>query len=140
MLHHLEIWVPDYAQAKESLGWMLEQLGYVLRDEWGTGPAGGSWQGGAEYIVLESGPDVRPGGHDRLRPGLNHLAFRAGSEENVERLARTAAAHGWSLLFGDRHPFAGGAGNYAAYLENREGFEVELVAASGQPDQGLPEF
>ncbi|CAM5298952.1 VOC family protein [Streptomyces tanashiensis] len=31
-------------------------------------------------------------------------------------------------MFADRHP-SGGAGVYAAYLENEDGFEVELVAA-----------
>jgi hypothetical protein len=39
-----------------------------------------------------------------------------------------AAGYGWRLLFADRHPFAGGPNHYAAYLENEDGFEVELVA------------
>ena len=32
-------------------------------------------------------------------------------------------------MFRDRHPYAGGPDHYAAYLENSDGFEVELVAA-----------
>ena len=32
------------------------------------------------------------------------------------------------LLFGDRHPFAGGAEHHAAYLTDEDGYEVELVA------------
>ncbi len=31
-------------------------------------------------------------------------------------------------MFQDRHPFAGGPDNYAAYLEDDDGYEVELVA------------
>jgi hypothetical protein len=31
-------------------------------------------------------------------------------------------------MFQDRHPFAGGADTYAAYLEDGDGYEVELVA------------
>jgi hypothetical protein len=31
-------------------------------------------------------------------------------------------------MFAHRHPHAGGPGHYAAYLENEDGFEVELVA------------
>jgi hypothetical protein len=31
-------------------------------------------------------------------------------------------------MFADRHPYAGGNQHYAAYLENDEGFEVEVVA------------
>jgi hypothetical protein len=46
----------------------------------------------------------------------------------VDELACGAQAHGWRLLFADRHPFAGGREHYAAYLENPDGFEVELVA------------
>ncbi|MBK3643211.1 glyoxalase, partial [Streptomyces sp. MBT33] len=37
-------------------------------------------------------------------------------------------AHGWLPLFGERFPYAGGPGHYAAYLVNSDGFEVELVA------------
>jgi hypothetical protein len=39
-----------------------------------------------------------------------------------------ALLHGWRLLFADRHPYAGGEQHYAAYLEDRDGYEVELVA------------
>jgi hypothetical protein len=36
--------------------------------------------------------------------------------------------HGWSQLYADRHPWAGGPDHYAAFLENGERFKVELVA------------
>ena len=39
-----------------------------------------------------------------------------------------APDNGWRLLYPDRHPFAGGDDHYAAYLENRDGYEIELVA------------
>jgi hypothetical protein len=32
-------------------------------------------------------------------------------------------------MFADRHPHAGGAQHYAAFLQNSDGYEVELVAA-----------
>ena len=59
--------------------------------------------------------------HDRLKPGLNHVAFWAGSRKQVDRLVESAAGHGWNLLFQDKHPFAGGPDTYAAYLENEAG-------------------
>jgi catechol 2,3-dioxygenase-like lactoylglutathione lyase family enzyme len=65
----------------------------------------------------------------RMRSGLNHIAFVAGSRADVDAIAVDAPAHGWTLMFADRHPFAGGDDHYAAYLENDDGFEVELVAA-----------
>ncbi len=124
-LHHVEVWTADLAAAEASLGWLLERLGFPRRESWEHGVSFGSDD---FYIVLESGPDVTSGAHERRRPGVNHLAFRAGTRAAVDLLARRAASHGWSLLFPDRHPFAGGPDHYAAYLENAEGFEVELVA------------
>lgn len=38
--------------------------------------------------------------------------------------------HGWKTLFADKYPYAGGSGHYAAYLENSDGFEVELIAST----------
>ena len=40
----------------------------------------------------------------------------------------SALDHGWSQLYADRHPWAGGPDHYAAFLENGERFKVELVA------------
>lgn len=123
-LHHIEVWVIDIDVARAEWGWLLAELGYRETDAWATGQ---SWQRSETYFVLEAGPSVTAG-HDRMRAGVNHLAFHGGSRDEVERLSRAAADHGWSLLFPDRHPHAGGATHFAAYLESRSGFEVELVA------------
>lgn len=124
-LHHVEIWVADLAAAEASLGWLFGELGYVPGEGWAEGR---TYQGAGEYLVLEAGPDVAAGAHERTRPGLNHLAFRAGSRARVDELTSAARDRGFRLLFEDRHPHAGGADHYAAYLETADGFEVELVA------------
>lgn len=41
----------------------------------------------------------------------------------------TAHEHGWQELFADKYPHAGGPTHTALFLENTEGFEVELVAS-----------
>ncbi|MEU9379513.1 VOC family protein [Streptomyces sp. NPDC048279] len=130
MLHHIELWVADLDRAAESWGWLLGRLGWAPYQDW---PAGRSWRHGSTYLVIERSPALRgaDAGHDRMRPGLNHLAFHAADRATVDALATEAPAHGWSLLFTDRHPYAGGPGHYAAYLENEAGFEVELVAQDG---------
>lgn len=122
--HHVELWVPDFAAAEASWGWLLGELGHVREQRW---PGGGSWRRGATYVVLEQSPDMRDGGHDRLRPGLNHLAFHVASRPELDRLVDRAPGHGWALLYPERYPFAGGEGHCAAYLEDGAGFEVELV-------------
>jgi catechol 2,3-dioxygenase-like lactoylglutathione lyase family enzyme len=124
-LHHVELWVPDIDRAVDSLGWLLETLGYVAFQRWDVGR---SWCRGSTYIVAEQSPALSASSHDRTAPGLNHLAFHGGSCAEVEDLVEGARHHGWRLLFAERHPHAGGPEHYAAYLENADGFEVELVA------------
>jgi catechol 2,3-dioxygenase-like lactoylglutathione lyase family enzyme len=125
VLHHLTLWVPDLQRAEQSWSWLLGELGYV-RDgsvdrvvllRHGSGVA----------VVLEQSFDMVPGMlYSRLRPGLNHLAFRVESASALAHIIEHATEYGWSALPGDRHPIAGGA--QVTYLEDRDGFEVELVA------------
>jgi catechol 2,3-dioxygenase-like lactoylglutathione lyase family enzyme len=125
MLHHLTLWVPDLERAEASWSWLLGELGYtrdtsvervvLLRHASGVA------------VVLEQSPDMVPGMlYSRMRPGMNHLAFQVESPSVLSTITIAAAEHGWSALPGDRHPIAGGA--QVAYLEDRDGFEVELVA------------
>ena len=78
--------------------------------------------------MLEQSPALVPGRHDRVRAGLNHVALWAGTGDELDALVAEAPAHGWSLMYGDRHPYAGGPEHWAAFLEDDDGFEVELVA------------
>ncbi|GHE24702.1 VOC family protein [Streptomyces hydrogenans] len=131
-LHHIELWVPDLERAAASFGWLLEALGHTPFQHWSDGR---SWRLGATYLVVEQSPALTAGEHDRCRPGLNHLAFHVADPEAVDALVAEAPHHGWSLMFPDRHPHAGGAQHHAAYLENADGFEVELVAVTpGEQD------
>ena len=129
-LHHVEIWVPDLAGALPGWAWLMDAIGWTPYQSWENGR---SWRAGADadatYLVLEQSPALTTDTHDRLRPGLNHLAFHAGGRADVDMLTVAAPEHGWSLMFGDRHPYAGGPDHYAAFLEDRYGYEVELVAS-----------
>lgn len=124
-LHHVEFWVPDLASAERSWGWLLGELGWTLFQHWERGR---SWRLGATYLVFEESPALSTRVHNRRAPGLNHLAFHVGPPSVVDRLTAQAPEHGWSLMFSDRHPHAGGPDHYAAYLEDSLGYEVELVA------------
>ena len=126
-IHHIELWVPDLDRAIVSWGWLLGALGYRLYQDW---PGGRSWGAGHSYIVVEQSPARTAGRHDRCRPGMNHLAFFAADRRHVDELVAEALLHGWRLMFTDLHPYAGGEHHYAAYLENADGFEVELVAGT----------
>jgi catechol-2,3-dioxygenase len=105
--------------------WLLQRLGYTMDSTWATGC---SWANADAYIVLESGPAHLRGRHQRLHSGMNHLALWAGNRAELDALVTDATHHGWSLMFADLHPHAGGPDTYSAYLEDAAGFEVELVA------------
>lgn len=130
-LHHVELRVCDLAAAKESWGWLLTRLGYGVFQDW---PDGMSWRLGETYLVVEQVESSES--HDRRGSGLSHLAFHAGTADRVDAIAAAAPEHGWSLLYPDRRPWAGGppgagfAGHYAAYFENAERFKIELVAGA----------
>lgn len=126
-VHHTELWVPDVVRAERTLGWLLERLGWREYQRWEHGV---SWRLGAGYLVVERSPAQRAEEHDRMRPGLNHLGLHAGTPEQVDELTRAAVDRGWRPLFADRYPYAGGPDHYAAYLENEDGFEIELVASA----------
>ncbi|HEX4777886.1 MAG TPA: VOC family protein [Acidimicrobiia bacterium] len=124
MLHHLTLWVPDLGRAEASWSWLLGALGYerdrsvdgVLVLRHGDGFA----------IALEQSSDMVPGMlYSRMRPGLNHLAFTVGADDSLDLIVKEAPEHGWTAMPFDRHPIASGA--RVAYLEDRDGFEVELV-------------
>ena len=127
MLHHVTLWVPDLERAQESWSWLLGELGYVVDPSFDgvvllRHPDGFS-------VALEQSPDMVPGMlYSRMRPGLNHMAFTVGPESSLRNIIDGAADHGWSALPPDRHPIARGA--QVAYLEDRDGFEVELVEPS----------
>lgn len=123
-IHHVELWVSDLDRSRPSWGWLLETLGFEVDRTWRDGV---SWRLGDVSIVIESSPETS-GEHDRMRAGLNHLALWGGGRSDVDRTVDNGPAHGWTLLFADRQSFAGGPDHYAAYLENSDGFEVELVA------------
>lgn len=126
----MTLWVPDLARAEGSWGWLLGELGYardrsldnVLLFRHGDGFA----------VALEQSPDMVPGMlYSRLRPGLNHLAFALDTPAAFVAIFDEASGHGWSTLPIDGHRIAGGA--QVGYLEDADGFEVELVAPFGPP-------
>jgi catechol 2,3-dioxygenase-like lactoylglutathione lyase family enzyme len=130
VLHHLTLWVPDLERAAPSWRWLLgDHLGYEVDDQADVNKL--LFRDGDGFtLVLEQSVDMVPGMlHSRLRPGLNHVAFTIGTPGALDSIVAEAGHYGWSTLPGDRHPIAGAS--TVVYLEDRDGFEVELVA----PDQ-----
>ncbi len=131
-LHHVELYVSDLAQSKAFYGWLLGELGYTVYQQW---DAGVSYQKGETYLVLVQvlekyagdGASGGPGYH-RCRVGLNHLAFHGASRAKVDALTAQLRERGVTVLYEDRHPYAGGPGYYAVFFEDPDRIKLEVMA------------
>jgi hypothetical protein len=124
-VHHVEIWTTDLDGSVASWDWLFDAIGWRAATTWQEGRSWAAADG--SYVVVEQSPAVI-GSYDRMRAGLNHLAMNVADRAQLDQIRSGAAEHGWNELFAERYPFAGGPDHVALYLENREGFEIELVA------------
>jgi catechol 2,3-dioxygenase-like lactoylglutathione lyase family enzyme len=125
-LHHIEIYVKDLKKSIEFWGWILDELGYKVYQNWESGI---SYILNGTYIVFVQAEDrFLDIPYHRCRPGLNHLAFHGGSKEFVDNITITLKQKGVKILYEDRHPFAGGNDYYAVYFEDPDRMKVEIVA------------
>ncbi|WP_049925588.1 VOC family protein [Halopiger goleimassiliensis] len=121
-IHHLELYASAFETAVAFWDWLLGELGYERKDEW---EGGRSWRNGPTYVVLCRAENANHP-FDRRASGLNHVAFHAGSREQVDRITDGVRDRAdASVLYEDRHPYAGGY--YALYCEDPEGIKVEVV-------------
>lgn len=121
-LHHVELYASDLNASLDFWDWFLNELGYEVKNDWDEGR---SWINGPTYVVLvQAGNPDHP--FNRQAAGLNHLAFHAASRDQVDELtAGVRERADATVLYEDRHPYAGGY--YALYFECPEGIKVEVV-------------
>ncbi len=128
MLDHVELYVSDLARAERFWTPLLQQLGYAPRP----------WSGGVNYdaagadqpylSLLQVPAEHAAAGYHRQRVGLNHLAFRAASRQQVDAIRQWLQAHGHPLLYDERYPYATGPGYYALFCEDPDRIKIEIVA------------
>lgn len=126
LLHHVELYASDFEAAVEFWEWFLAGLGYERYQTWDEGR---SWKRGPTYLVVVDAPDShRDESFHRAAPGLNHLAFHARNRAHVDELTDALRERGRTILYEERHPFAGGDDYYAVYFEGPERLKLEVVA------------
>ena len=125
-LHHVELWVPDLPRAKAQWGWLLGRLGYEAYQDWAHGC---SWRRGPTYIVVEQSPALSGAVHERTVPGLNHLAFNAGTREQVDAMAGGGPAPRLDRVVSGDIPARGRSRPLRRLPRESDGYEVELIAA-----------
>ncbi len=126
MLHHLELYVSDFKKSLTAWDWLLTELGYTVYQQWEHGQ---SYRFGDTYLVFvqTEAAHLEPPYH-RKKTGLNHIAFHAESRDQLERLRPELSRHGFTELYADRFPHAGGPNYIALYFEDPDRMKVELVA------------
>lgn len=131
MLHHVELDVAGLERSCASWTPFMTLLGHGAQRGSG-GMNGVRSRDETCFCRLPAPAGHRAAGYHRQRIGLNHLAFRAASRAQVDQVAGWVRASGHTLLYADRHPYAGGPGHCAAFLEDPDRFKLEVVA----PDEG----
>lgn len=125
-IHHIEIYVSDLKRTVSFWEWFLKDLGYEVYQQWESGI---SFKLDDAYLVFvqteEKYLDVP---YHRCRVGLNHMAFHASSREEVDEMTDKLKAKGMSILYPDRHPYAGGENYYAVFFEDPDRVKVEFAA------------
>ena len=132
-VHHIELYVSDLERSLLFWEPLLAMLGHDPFQEWEQGR---SFLLDDTYIVLvQAEADYLEPPYHRKRVGLNHLAFHARSRAQVDEITGWAREGGHTVLYEDRHPYAGGPDYYALFCEDPDRIKVEIVA----PEHEVPD-
>ena len=125
ILHHIEFYVSDLEKSKKFWEWLLTELGYKKYQEWNNGI---SFKLEDTYLVFvqteDKYQDIK---YHRKRTGLNHIAFHVDNREQIDYFTLKLKERGVSVLYEEKHPFAGGDDHCAIYFEDPDRIKVELV-------------
>lgn len=128
MLHHIELNVTNLARTVSFWEWLLTELNYEPFQRW---DGGRSWRLGNTYIVFVQVEQAYAHmSYHRKAVGLNHIAFHAQSEKDVDTLTEKLRARHVPILYEDRHPYAGGDAHYAVFFEDPDRIKVEVCVSA----------
>jgi catechol 2,3-dioxygenase-like lactoylglutathione lyase family enzyme len=127
MIHHIELYVGDLERSVAFWTPFMAILGYGA-DRWSGGMNYVRGEGAPYLCLLPAPAEHLAAGYHRKRIGLNHLAFRGDSRAQVDRITQWIRDEGHTLLYADRHPYAGGPDYYAVFCEDPDRFKLEVVA------------
>ena len=126
VVHHIEIYVSDLKNSTDFWSWFLLKLGYHVYQQW---DAGISFKLHDTYLVfVQTEAAFLDIPYHRKRTGLNHLAFHAESQTMVDEITHELRKKGITILYEEKHPYAGGKNYYAVFFEDPDRLKVELVA------------
>ena len=125
--YHLTINISDYEKSLPFYKDLFSYLGWQVVKE-GAKHAGFT-DGSAEIWLKETGEDYKKSGYHRKRTGVNHLAFRVKTREEVDQFYREfLVPRKISSLYGSPKPFPQYTNKYyAAFFEDPDRLKLEVV-------------
>ena len=126
--------VKDLARSREFYAWLMPQLGYGSRWDYGEGsgwlsPAGSFW-------IKPADPRFAADGFHKDRVGLCEIAFAAASREQVDALGHALLGRGVPVLDPPREYPEYVPGYYAVFFADPDGLKLELVHIPGLEPPG----
>jgi glyoxylase I family protein len=124
---HLDLVVSDLERSLAFYRGLLEPLGYGLTSEI-VGEQGERvvYLHGQGVVPVSVRAATTPGGYDRYRIGLHHLAFQAPSREAVDDRLRWARAEGVEIE-NDPKEYGYESRYYAGFFRDADGIKLEVV-------------
>ena len=130
-IDHIILTVQDPERSFVLYDAVLRFLGYELV---ARGEAGMEWlledEGGSPSVGLAKARGAGAASrHDRYAPGLHHLAWAAGSREDVDRLHALLVELNAEVLDppAEYPQYNGGRGYYAVFFADADGLKLEYV-------------
>ncbi len=118
-VHHIEYYVNDLKQSNLFWNWFLQKLGYTKYSEWDEGI---SWahRNGTYLVFCQVAADFLKTTNNRQGNGLNHIAFKGGTEAELDVLQEELEDKSVKILKRD--------GDYLCFEDSNQ-FAIEVYAA-----------
>lgn len=129
MLDHVELYVSDLERSLAFWTPLMERLGYEA-ERWSDGMNYIRSEGEPYLCLIQASREHLAAGYHRKRVGLNHLAFRAKSRNQVDELRAWMKEAGRTLLYDASYPYATAPDYYALFCEDPDRIKIEVVAPS----------
>lgn len=128
LVHHIDLTVTDKERSRTFYDAVLGFLGYRRSADYDHGS---DWdrEGGPFHsigIIEAHGPGAART-HDRYAPGLHHLAWTAGSRDDVDALHDLLRSIGATILDAPADYPRYGPTYYAVFFADPDGMKLEFV-------------
>jgi catechol 2,3-dioxygenase-like lactoylglutathione lyase family enzyme len=128
---HLMINANRYEASVEFYSWLMPQIGYPEKHEYGgedpmtgfSGPGGSLW-------LSNSATNLRSDNFNKRRVGLREIAFRADSRAQVDAVAKEVEDHGGKILDAPQEYPQYRPDYYSVFFTDPDGLKLEVVTYS----------